>query len=97
MIILNKTDPSRLDNTKFNQFVDAFIQSVQTVIKDYMLSYKFDETYYGMITADLGNDTYKVMINNSEYTVKCKTRKLQKGTPEWVTVPRGNWKDLFIR
>lgn len=94
---LNPTKTKQIDNAKFNQFIEIFSNAIQAIIKECMKSYKFDETYKAVVLADMGNSTYKIKINNAEYTVKCRSRKLNIGEPEWVTVPRGNWKELFIR
>lgn len=86
-----------MDHNKVSQFASVLADVVKKCVNESIKHCQFDESYRGMVTDDLGNGLYKVRINHAEYTAKCTSRKLCKGTPEWVTVPRGNWNELFIR
>ncbi len=86
-----------MDYNKTNRFSEMLSNVIKNCVNETISKYKFDESYRGMITADLGDNYYEVEINGKKYKIKCKSRKLTVGEPEWVTVPKGNWNELFIR
>ena len=86
-----------MDYNKTNQFAVMLSNVIKDCVNETLKKCKFDKSYQGMVTADLGNNYYEIEINGVKYRLKCKSRKLAVGEPEWVTVPQGNWNALFIR
>lgn len=58
---------------------------------------KTDITLKGSIKTVLENNTYTVQLGEAVYTIKsCLDITFTAGEAVWVTVPRGNYSDMFI-
>lgn len=75
--------------------ISAAIKQGFNIQKDKL---KFDKTYQALVTGVVDSNHYKVKIHGQEYPCVPYSNPIgcAKGESVWVTVPQGNWNQMFI-
>ena len=75
---------------------EEIFKSIETIVRRVMETSHIPLVVPSAIV-DARNDKFVVVINGNNYSVKNGTGiELERGTPVWVTVPDGDYKNAFI-
>lgn len=77
---------------------EDIIRTVEIITEKYLKNYKADITFKTVILGKTDNWTYKINYKNIEYNIKSglTTDNLAGGQLVWVTMPSGNFKNMYI-
>ena len=83
-------------NANFQEFYNALFVTIENITKSVIEKQGVDRTYKGKVVEVLGNNMYKVAINNNTYSIKHKANALNKGDDVFCTICCGNWNNIVV-
>lgn len=77
---------------------EIILGAVDEAINRYQSTAPFDKSIKGRVIKIIGKDTYSVLINGQEYSVRTSTDNMDVKVNDqvWITIPQNKWDSMFI-
>ena len=84
------------ENQTSQEAMKILADNIYKAIQKEIAKAPFDITKKAVVTADLGNDTYQVKMEDSLYKIPSKINNLKIGETVDILIPRNNLEHMYI-